>query len=219
MRVPDALQAQLQAQADLLNGKIQRRREELAITAAIPPEQRAANRTAAIENLGIKVASLQAAEKDYKSQLDEAAAKAASLHKARDDARLADVQKEEKGHDKDAAEQAKQAAMEVLMDKENAYKNCITVGGPPATQWMSVTQVRKKILLAGSVAAWFVFGLLIIGELKRPALVTSVRPDAAPRVNPPVRVFPWPQPQQLQGLKSRAPSEGELADAERMLGM
>ncbi len=215
----DPLLAALQQQADLLTGKMQRRRDELAVLAAVPPEQCAVNLASAIENLSIKVTGLQKAENDLKAQLDQATASAKANHDRLDAANIAEVQKEEKYREIGDAERDLQAANDTWSAKEAAYSNCITVENAPAVQFVKSTELRKTFLMAGSAITWFICGLLAIGELRRPKVITGIRPAAAPRINAPARVIPWPQPHQLQGLKAGGNAQNPMAEPEQALGI
>lgn len=201
----DPLLAALQQQAELLTSQIQRRREELAVESAIPPEQRKVNQESAIENLSVKISSLSKTEKDLRDGLKAATDKANQNQAKVEAARIAEASKEDVYRQIQDTDVQLQTASSTSLARETAYANCITVADTPhnpVVQYVSTTDLRKSLLLGASVLTWVVMALLILGELRRPRLMTSVRPAAAPRVAPPpMRVIPWPQPQQPLGLE------------------
>jgi pSer/pThr/pTyr-binding forkhead associated (FHA) protein len=196
-----ALLKVMQEQADMWSGKIQRRRDELAALAAIPADQRAVNLASAIENLSVKITGLQKTENDLKARLDVATAQAAKFQKNIADANLAEVNKNQLYSQIQQKDAEKQQAADNAAKLETAYDNSITVAGQSPARFLSVTNYRRTAVLVISILAWLLFGRLTLGELLRPRVMTSRRPNAAPLANPPMRVIPWPEPHQLQGLK------------------
>jgi hypothetical protein len=194
-------------------GKIQRRRDELAVEAAVPAAQRAVNLESAIEKLSIKLTGLQKVENDLKTQLDHAKETAAKYQTEKEAADLAEVQKNEHYTEIQKTDAEQQQAANTAVFKEMAYENCITVAGQTPARFVSETDFRRIAILVVSILAWILFGRLTLGELLRPKLVTGIRPAAAPRGNSPMRVIPWPQPHQLQGLQTGGTEPQITADA------
>jgi hypothetical protein len=177
------------------------------------------NQESAIENLSVKISSLSKSEKDLRDQLNAATDQANQNQAKVEAARIAEASKEDVYRQMQDIDEQLQSASSTSRAKEIAYANRITVADTPhnpAVRYGSTTNLRQSLWLAVSVLTWVVVGLLILGELRRPRLMTSVRPAAAPRVAPPpMRVIPWPQPQQPLGLEdSIAPQPQMNADPE-----
>jgi pSer/pThr/pTyr-binding forkhead associated (FHA) protein len=200
--VGSALLKVMQDQADSWAGKLQRRRDELAALAAIPADQRAVNLAGAIENLSIKITALQKSEDDLKGQLDQATLKKSQYQQQTEAANIAQAHQSDLYQQMQKKDAEKQQKAAIASAKELAYENSITVASQKPATFVSVTNVHSTVALAISVLAAIVFGRMALVELMRPRIITSARPKAAPLVNPPARVIPWPQPHQLQGLKS-----------------
>ncbi len=214
----DPLIIPLQQQADLISQKLATRRSDLAAVAAIGPEQRAVDQARAIEDLSVKITSLQNLENQAKSAADQASAAAAAYDAKVAAARVASEQAEVMVTTQTNAEADQQRAREDSEQKEAALAKCVTVKGSPVVTTLSTTDLRPKLAGAFSVGSWIVLGLLIIGELRRPKLMTSVTPAAAPRVNPPVRLMPRPQPKEINALSPTAAEKTSDDEAEQAIG-
>jgi len=220
---PDAnanpLLAQVQQQVDLLSKRLNDRRDELAAQAAIDPAQRAVNQATAIENLSVKITDLQKAEDDAKAAADKASDEANKYNAQVAQATAAGLLAQGLQADQTAAENEAARIANDSEEKEAVLRHCVTVkSSRQPVRAVSTTDLRPKVAIAGSVISCVFLGLLLWGESRRPKLITSLPPEAAPRVNPPVRLIPWPQPRELAGLENGG--KNQTADhPEQMLGV
>jgi pSer/pThr/pTyr-binding forkhead associated (FHA) protein len=199
----DPLLSILQAKADSIQKQIDERKADLAAMSAVDPAQRAVNISRQIENLSVKLTGYQHDAADAKAAYDAAVTRSASYHTQLAAALAADARKELVHDQIDQNERDRRKAANEQAAKEAAYSSCIVVNGTPMLSPPKVlTDLRRPTFLLGTSIAVFLVGVMIIGELRRPRLITNVpRPAAAPLVNPPTRVIPWPQPHEIAGLK------------------
>jgi pSer/pThr/pTyr-binding forkhead associated (FHA) protein len=209
----DPLVVLLQKDADSLQHKLDNRKADLTARAAISPAQRVMDRDRDVENLSVNLASLQNSELAAKSNYDAAVEKANKDHAADSAAGIAEAQKQDVQAQMRNNERDRLTMAEDAKEKQAIYDNCITVAAEPQISQPKIqTDLRQPFFALGTGIATILIALLIWGELRRPKLIAGVRPAAAPLVNPPARVVPWPQPHELQGLK-----QTPAVDAEGML--
>jgi pSer/pThr/pTyr-binding forkhead associated (FHA) protein len=198
----DPLLSALQTQADALQKKIQDRRDDLAVLAAIPAAQRVVDQTRQIEDLTVKLTTQKAAEDDLKTQLNTASDLANKNKALKEAAQAADARRQELSVQINDTETQLKIKSDAWQAKESAYSNCITVAPAvgsmknPSVRYISITDLSTRFLLFISVLSWFFLGLLIWGELRRPRLLAST-PATTPVAPPPPA---WPQPKSAATL-------------------
>ena len=216
----DPLAEVLQKQVDALQKKLNDRKADLMAQQAIGPEQREVNKANAIDNLSIKIngpSGLAAVEAAASIALNHAVTNAKKLHEQLSTAEIAKSQADDIATRVMQNKRELTAASNDQAQKELAYASCITVApgssdhtNPEITRTTTVTNLPLPCVVFGFAVLTFVFALLIAGELTRPRFLPSTQPpSAAPLVNAPIRAIPWPQPHQLQGLKT-APVQEEM---------
>ena len=211
----DPLLIVLQQRADTLQKQLDQRKAELATQQAISPEQREVDKANALEKLSITINGpdgLLNAEAKASIALNDAKHTAALLHEKVKAATIAEADKETTYDEIQSTYRERRAASEDQLKKENAYASCVTVAGDPEISPPSINaDLRWPSFVLGSGISTFILALMIWGEMRRPKLIVGVQPPAAaPLVNPPVRVIPWPQPHQLQGLNQAPANPQEM---------
>jgi pSer/pThr/pTyr-binding forkhead associated (FHA) protein len=217
----DPLVAVLQQQADKLSLRLQHRRDELAADAALTPDQRAMNLQSAIENMSVKLTTLDRTEADAKEASDHATADSDAAHKQADDANVAGAKLDDLVQKQMAAESTLKQARDDETQKQAALDACITVvpGSAISVQTTEAFDPQWPTWAIASSVVVLLLGVMIYGEVKRPPVIAGVTPAAAPLVNPPLRAVPWPQPHQLEGLQSTAAKPANAEEPEQFVGI
>jgi pSer/pThr/pTyr-binding forkhead associated (FHA) protein len=212
----DPLINPLQQRADVLSKKLDQRRSELAAEIALGPEQRAVNISREIDDLSVKITNLKRTEADAEVAAKQATAKATDLHAKVTQARLAEAQAQDL-ETQLAEAQAEQRQRRIDQEKQEAIlAGCITPIGSPSVKKGNVTDMRIKLGASCAVTAFLFFGVLAVGEYRRPKIIAGVAPAAAPLANPPVRLIPWPQPREVNGSGEQ---HQPVVEPEQMLGV
>ena len=192
----------LQQQADDAQKKLDARKAQLAALDAIGPAQRAVNRENGIEDFSVKITGLTKAVDDAKTAYENAQSKANLYHSNLDAAMAADTQMKNLYDDKKDNDALIGEAGKEQQQKEAELASLVTVDDAPSIKSVSVTtDLRKPTFYMGSGVVTLIMALMIVGEFRRPKIITGVQPPAAaPLVNQQLRKIPWPQPHELEGL-------------------
>jgi pSer/pThr/pTyr-binding forkhead associated (FHA) protein len=199
----DPLVAELQRQADVLQKKLDDRKSMLMTMQSIDPVERATMHARQVKDLATQIAVLRKAEQDAHTAYDAAVARSAADHQKVSAAKVVDAQMQDMMQQYEKIAGDRKLANDDLTTKEATLAACIHLNGEPTvTPPVVTTDLRPGTFAIGTTIALVLVGLMIVGELRRPKPIGGFEPPAAaPLVAPQVRLIPWPQPRDLQGLQ------------------
>ena len=204
----------LQPEADRYSLMLKHRQEELAAEAALTPDQRAANLQNLIENMSVKLTTLDRSLAEAKEASDQATAAADAAHKRDDAARIAGANLDDLLQQQQVADVKLTAAVADEKEKQAALDACVTVvpDSPISVEPEGkIFDPQWPIWGGFSGLVVLVIGLMIWGEATRPQIVPGETPVAAP-----LRTIPWPKADQLEGLND---SPVQTQEPERYIGV